>query len=169
MKDRSEQHISLRCIDANDETNPLNGRILNLTIWKYSENGGNFLASSYSQSVMYFAYKNGSTFNGWYSFSDDETLTSDIFSGIAINSGDDLNDYTTPGIYNSNTSAVTASLLNMPEIFGSGFLMLVLPISSASSVQVIYAGGGGGTIYTRSSNTSGWQAWYKYSGTEIKQ
>lgn len=91
MKAQSEQCISLRCIDANDESNPLNGRILNLTIWKYSENGGNFLASSYSQSVMYFAYKNGSTFNGWYSFSDDATVLAHVISPVTMNDTVDIN------------------------------------------------------------------------------
>lgn len=75
MKAQSEQRISLRCIDANDTSNPLNGKIINLIIWKYSENGGNFLASNYTESVIYFAYKNGSAFNGWYSFSDDATVS----------------------------------------------------------------------------------------------
>ena len=75
MKAQSEQRISLRCIDAQDASNPLNGKILNLIIWKYSENGGNFFASNYTESVIYFAYKNGSAFNGWYSFSDDATVS----------------------------------------------------------------------------------------------
>lgn len=88
-------------------------------------------------------------------------------AGKAINSGDDLNDYTIPGIYNSSSSGITATLLNMPEIFLSGFSLLVLPISTAANVQVIYMGGEGGRFYIRSANSSGWQSWYKLEGTVI--
>ena len=87
-------------------------------------------------------------------------------AGTAINSGDDLNDYTKPGRYYSPNAPNTASLLNMPEIFESGFSMDVLPISS-NNVQIIYPGGAGKNIYTRSAVTSGWQPWYKFAGTVI--
>lgn len=87
-------------------------------------------------------------------------------AGKAINSGDDLNDYTKPGRYYSPNALTTASLLNMPEIFESGFSMDVLPISS-NNVQIIYPGGYGKNIYTRSAVSSGWQPWYKFAGTVI--
>lgn len=97
-----------------------------------------------------------------HTFSDDDTL----FAGTEINSGDDLNDYTKPGRYYSPNASTTASLLNMPEIFESGFSMDVLPISS-NNVQIIYPGGVGKNIYTRSAVSSGWQPWYKFAGTVI--
>lgn len=103
------------------------------------------------------------TWTDWAYFSDDATL----FAGKAIQSGDDLNDYTIPGIYNSSSSVITATLLNMPEIFASGFSLLVLPISTAVNVQVIYMGGAGGRFYIRSATSSGWQSWYKLEGTVI--
>lgn len=109
-----------------------------------------------------YRYYNGSTWSQYVYFSDDATL----FAGTAIQSGDDLNDYTKPGRYYSPSASVTALLSNMPEIFESGFSMDVLPVS-ANKVQVIYAGGGGGIIYTRSSITSGWMSWYKFTGTII--
>ena len=93
-------------------------------------------------------------------FSDDATL----FAGTAIQSGDDLNDYTTPGIYRSTSSGITATLLNIPEIFSSGFSMLVFNMSLAANTQVIFAGN---NMYMRFANTSEWQAWFKYSGAII--
>ena len=93
-------------------------------------------------------------------FSDDAT----IFVGTPINSGDDLNDYTTPGIYRSTSSSITASLLNIPENFGSGFSMLVFNMSLATNVQVIFAGN---NMYMRPSNIGVWKSWFKYSGTVI--
>lgn len=96
-------------------------------------------------------------FNG---FSDDAT----IVVGTEIPSGDDMNNYTTPGIYRSTSSAVTATLLHMPEIFTSGFAMLVFNMSLTANVQVIFAGD---NMYMRFSNISGWRSWFKYSGTTI--
>lgn len=113
--------------------------------------------------IKYVRHKSDSAWGEWYSFSDDAT----IFGGTAIKSGDDLNDYTTPGIYRSASSNITATLLNMPEVFGSGFSLLVLPISTAANVQVIYMGGAGGWFYIRSATSSGWQSWYKLEGTVI--
>lgn len=103
---------------------------------------------------------NASEWGDYYYFSDDAA----IFVGKAINSGDDLNDYTTPGIYRSDTSSITASLLNIPEIFSSGFSMLVFNMLLVTNVQVIFAGN---NMYMRRSNTGGWQSWYKYTGTVI--
>lgn len=107
---------------------------------------------------MYDAYSQ--EWSDWLYFSDDAA----IFVGTPINSGDDLNDYTTPGIYRSTSSGITASLLNIPETFVSGFTMLVFNMLLATNVQVIFAGD---RIYMRLSNTSGWQSWFKYSGTVI--
>lgn len=109
-----------------------------------------------------YRYYTGSSWLDYTYFSDDAT----IFAGTAIQSGDDLNDYTKPGRYYSPNASTTASLLNMPEIFESGFSMDVLPISS-NNVQIIYPGGAGKNIYTRSAVSSGWQPWYKFAGTVI--
>lgn len=117
-----------------------------------------------NSNILYSARLNntgeGVTYNK--TFSDDAT----VFAGTAIQSGDDLNDYTTPGIYYSATATITASLLNMPEIFASGFSMLIAPISTNNS-QIIFPGGLGGDIYTRSAVSTGWQSWYKFEGTRI--
>lgn len=112
--------------------------------------------------IVRYRVNSTSTWKPFVYFSDDATL----FAGTAIQSGDDLNDYTTPGIYYSATATITASLLNMPEIFESGFSMLIAPISSNNS-QIIFPGGLGGDIYTRSAVSAGWQSWYKFEGTRI--
>lgn len=107
-----------------------------------------------------YRYYTGSSWLDYTYFSDDAT----IFVGTKIQSGDDLNDYTMPGIYKSTSSSITASLLNIPEIFSSGFTMLVFNMTTTNYVQVIFAGD---KIYTRLSNTGGWLYWFKYSGTLI--
>lgn len=95
-------------------------------------------------------------------FSDDAT----IFAGTAIQSGDDLNDYTMPGIYYSGSSSITTSLLNIPETFSAGFSMLVLPISTTMRIQIIYRGGSANSMYVRPF-INDWGSWSKYIGTVI--
>lgn len=107
-----------------------------------------------------FRVRENEEWSAYKYFSDDATL----FAGTAIQSGDDLNDYTMPGIYRSTSSRITASLLNIPEIISSGFTMLVFNMATTTYVQVIFAGD---KIYTRLSNTGGWLNWFKYSGTLI--
>ena len=80
------------------------------------------------------------------------------FIGIVLNSGDDLNDYKTPGIYRSTSSAITKTLKNIPEIFETGFAMIVFYMANQTNVQVIFSGM---NIYMRGSNSFGWQNWYK--------
>lgn len=97
-----------------------------------------------------------------------EQNSKNIFYGTAINSNDDMNDYTVPGIYYSSSSTVTQTLKNTPpEDISSGFSMLVLPTSSKNGtiVQVIIRGVTAEAIYARSQNTSQWYQWRKYSGS----
>lgn len=98
-----------------------------------------------------------------HTFSDDDTL----FTGTEINSGDDLNDYRTPGRYNSTQASVTSTLLNIPENFASGFTMAVYRTYGDNVIQVIFRGGASSAIYTRAKTNAGWQSWYKYNGTQI--
>ena len=110
---------------------------------------------------------NQNTYSEWKEFSDNATL----FAGTPINSGDDLNDYTTPGIYYSQDSTITASLSNMPEFFESGFSLDVKYLGSSSNlIQIITytsSNGVGSVIYTRRRSNSLWADWYKLSGTII--
>lgn len=97
-------------------------------------------------------------------FSDDSSL----FYGKRIQSGDNLNDYRTPGIYCSISSTVSTTLLNMPETLSAGFSLLVLQFSTGTVIQVIFKGAMADAIYTRSITSSGWQPWHKYAGEKIE-
>ena len=134
---------------------------------EYPTGIGGFVAQTFREfNTGLKAYRcstsNASEWGGYYYFSDDAT----IFVGTAIQSGDDLNDYTTPGIYYSASQSVSLTLANTPETFQSGFAMFVFPMSANIS-QVIFLGGAGGVMYTRSTITSGFQKWYKFEGTKI--
>lgn len=73
-------------------------------------------------------------------------------NGVAIPANSNLNSYTTPGVYYSASSAISASLSNTPYTLG-GFKMIVLPTGYASPnyiVQVIIIGSAkSNTIYMR--------------------
>lgn len=83
----------------------------------------------------------------------------------SIASGTDLNDLITSGFYYSQSSTITASLVNCP-FSGSGFVMII-PTTSFSVMQILFVGGNGGTFYTRTRTTSGWRNWYKFDGTQV--
>lgn len=118
----------------------------------------------YHTGITAYRKYESSSWKGYAYFSDDATL----FFGTPIQSGDDINNYTTPGIYRSTSSNITATLLNMPEMFGSGFSLLVLPISTVMNIQIILPSANGSRFYYRGSTTSGWnESWYQYIGTQI--
>lgn len=127
---------------------------------------GNYVWQTFKElNTGKLAYRvfNGSIWMDFSYFSDDAT----IFVGTAIQSGDDLNDYTTPGRYNSTQASVTSTLLNIPENFASGFTMTVYRTYGDNVIQVIFRGGASNAIYTRAKTNAGWQSWYKYNGTQI--
>lgn len=132
----------------------------------YSTNGGG------DGSLIFFTpdnkicclFKNTNVWGEAVYFSDDSSL----FYGKRIQSGDNLNDYRTPGIYCSISSTVSNTLLNMPETLSAGFSLLVLQFSTGTVIQVIFKGTTSNAIYTRSITSSGWQSWYKYAGEKIE-
>lgn len=127
------------------------------------QNDGIQVAFPVTSGKIYRRACNNSLWSKWFCFSDDETL----FAGTAINSGDDLNDYTTPGIYKSQFSTQTATILNLPETIQSGFILLVFSASQTGRIQLIFPTAGGIKMYYRGSTTQGWQPWLVYQGNTI--
>lgn len=76
----------------------------------------------------------------------------------------DLNDYSTPGIYECPTNAIANTVANVP---GSkrAFTMFVFT-KGTSKLQVLMSFGD--SFYARNTNSSGvWQDWYAYTGTAL--
>ena len=97
----------------------------------------------------------------------DWTLLSDptAYRGTAINEGDDLNDYRTPGKYLSGDSTRTGTLLHCP-VTGNGFTMTVEVSSATYFKQIIIANDM--SIYIRRLSSGGvWGSWYKVTTTEV--
>lgn len=78
-----------------------------------------------------------------------------------ITTGQDLNDLTDIGVYDCANSSITQSLSNCPVT--TSFCMIVLK-KGAYQTQLIFPGG---TMFSRTRNSSGWASWYKFTGTEV--
>ena len=90
-----------------------------------------------------------------------------------ISSGDDLNNYYTPGTYRAATGSIAASLFNCPTV--SGFrLEVVSTISAASSgyqIQRLYPNNSDGEFFMRrrlSASSGDWGSWYRFAGTAVQ-
>ena len=105
----------------------------------------------------------GSRYNGIIALNDSKSglgnMQYDLWSGQEILNGDDLNNYTIPGIYNSNNSARSQSLLNVPinisgnKMVVSGFKLIVENLQGYNNYlrQTILTSNDSGTctIYVR--------------------
>lgn len=108
----------------------------------------------------------------------DKVSLDDIF-GLekAINTNDDLNNYTTGGLFYSSGAATSGSLDNCPHK-ASAFQLFVYTPSQANVHQLLFpiSSGGNGLFYKRVRIGTGenpWSAWAKISsyglGTQIPQ
>lgn len=92
-----------------------------------------------------------------------DSLNSKI-TGTSISNNSDLNDYTDVGKYYTGASSATATIVNKPSDLTSAFVMEV-QLRGGYLNQIIYDYGG--KIYIRGKVSSGWQSWYKFTGTSV--
>lgn len=86
------------------------------------------------------------------------------FTGTNIPNNSDLNDYTDVGKYYTGSSSATATIVNKPSDLTSAFVMEV-QLRGGYLNQIIYDYGG--KMYIRGKVSSGWQSWYKFTGTSV--
>lgn len=81
--------------------------------------------------------------------------------------GDDLNDFTTPGIYRCTNSTTAAALLNMPSTLAqqAGGRLIVSTVGGSGRVFQIYISAGA-RFWIRSNMAAGFQHWFEYVGTD---
>lgn len=117
----------------------------------YIANGGNMY-------IRYYSLENGvSTFTEWkhvaYSTEidsvKDDTLTLVTDFRPATDTGDDLNDYLTPGQWRVPSQAKAKSLLNKPRDFASTGLLTVLNTHNTNHVYQIIATNGTTNVWVR--------------------
>lgn len=86
-------------------------------------------------------------------------------AGYMMSSGDDLNDYTTPGAYRCATAAIAGSLLNITPYKYAGFRLIVSSTSTANGVlQFVIFNSVRNHLYFRIRNDTGdWSAWVNLS------
>lgn len=95
----------------------------------------------------------------------DSGFVTDNFFGepTAISSGDDLNNYTTPGHYSANTGTVAGSLSNCPV--SSNFSLFVIWRTDSLKSQMLIPASK--YFFLRYASSSGWSSWYRFSGTAV--
>lgn len=82
-----------------------------------------------------------------------------------LTDGDDLNNFTTVGIYRCTNSSTAANLVNMPSPAAqqAGGRLIVLNIGGTGRYLQLYMTSGV-RFWLRSSTGTGWLAWYEYVG-----
>lgn len=86
-----------------------------------------------------------------------------------ISSGDDLNDYMTPGMARSASGTISASLVHAPWTSGGFLLITMYTASTSAKIQVLFpvAVSAGNGIFVRTYRNSTWDAWLKIALTEV--
>lgn len=114
-----------------------------------------------------------SSSRGSYSESDlSHTLNDKVLNlvgskGTALQSGDDLNNFRSGGLYYSSNAATTNSLLNCPHRDSNFTLIVKESTSTAWGMQIILGTGSTATIYYRSINNQSWTPWGFISNGKI--
>lgn len=95
-----------------------------------------------------------------------QMLGLNTFTNLAA--GDDLNNFTTPGIYRCTGSSIAAQILNMPspQSQQAGGRLIVFNVGGAGRYIQFYISAGA-RFWLRSNTSVGWQAWYEYAGTQV--
>lgn len=106
--------------------------------------------------------------SGLTQYTDAMALAAVYGTGTEIDTNDDLDDYTTPGVYQCNGANKARSLSNYPG--NESFRMEVRKfINSSTIIQEVTTFGGttyfNPIIYRRVKVSSGWKTWYKFEGT----
>lgn len=82
--------------------------------------------------------------------------------------GDDLNDFTTPGIYRCTNSTAAGQIINMPSSLAqsAGGRLIVFSVGGSGRYIQIYISAGA-RFWLRSNTSAGWQSWFEYAGTQV--
>ena len=95
-----------------------------------------------------------------------QMLGLNTFTNLAA--GDDLDDFTTPGIYRCTSSTIAAQILNMPSTLAqqAGGRLIVFNVGGSGRYIQFYISAGA-RFWLRSNTSAGWQPWYEYAGAEV--
>ena len=96
--------------------------------------------------------------NGWQSWYKYEGVGTTLEKSIPANA--DLNSYNAEGVYFAPTSAITSTLVNLPDTAeGAGFSLRVYALSATSCCQILQMAGTQRKVYVRSSSAGNWGIW----------
>lgn len=132
------------------ELDPLNAQsLIHNTLYSLKEKGCSIYRTTISGDVTITSSYEKLNANALEKF-DIDTVNHGLYEGELIPTGSDLNDYLTPGVYNSNNQTKTATLLNCP-ITNAGFKLIVeRHTQSLNSIrQTLLKNNVDGKIYVR--------------------
>lgn len=97
------------------------------------------------------------------------TMNQILGMGIAIETGDDMDDYKTPGAYRCQTQTIAVTLTNTP-ITNTAFKLIVEIINNNNPLrirQTMYPMQNDSRFYVRSLTANNWQPWYIFQGVQV--
>lgn len=106
------------------------------------------------------------------------TEVTDIFngvfgSGVTLASGDDLDDFTTPGKYAARSADIASGILHKPSTVANVAFCVEVSRTTASDrlTQTMYVNTDDGAFYQRKQikigSSTAWTGWYKFTGTAV--
>lgn len=120
-----------------------------------------YLPDGGAATAPYICKKTNGTWGDWKRIITEDDLYS---IGTVIKSGGDLNNYTTPGRYNSSSATTSGTLTHCPYTTAGFTLDVSYNASSAYLWQEIRSRGNG-AIYFRTCSDGTWNDWQKVSTT----
>lgn len=87
----------------------------------------------------------------------------------SLAAGDDLNNFTNPGIYRCTNSGTAGQIVNMPSPVAqqAGGRLIVFSVGGSGRYIQVYISAGA-RFWMRSNLPDGaWQSWYEYAGAEV--
>lgn len=82
----------------------------------------------------------------------------DLGPGEPLVSGQNLNEFMTPGVWYAQNSAVAAAVTNSP-VTSTGYKLVVMNTTVGRVMQVVFQNYTAAHVYLRWHNGTAWQAW----------
>lgn len=92
-------------------------------------------------------------------------LTKLYQAGVLITPGTDLDTLTTPGVYISQWSSISATLINCPVLGGFRLETRQTNTGTGYVSQTLYPNSNAVLIFRREQSNGAWTGWYKFTGT----
>jgi hypothetical protein len=152
------------------ENTPITSNFFKIIVeWVYPDNRLKQTFISLARDCTYYVrvYDSGG-WQAWNRFRSFDQVIDGVYGiGTTIESGTDLNNLTTAGLYTCPSITVANTLANTP-VSGSAFRLEVKYINNSTRIrQECYILSDISTYYARTYTSTGWKPWYMFTGTQV--